>query len=149
ACTSKGTAAGELLRRYWHPVALSEEVKDLPLAIRALGEDLVLFRKPGGAAGLGHPRCCPRGTTLYYGKVEERGSPCCYDRWLCDVDGRCLEQPCEPGGGQRRDNYRQPWYPVEERYGLVFAYMGPLADKPPLPRYDVLENLGPEFRIVA
>jgi phenylpropionate dioxygenase-like ring-hydroxylating dioxygenase large terminal subunit len=34
---------------------------------------------------------------------------------------------------------RQPWYPVEERYGLIFAYMGPSAKKPVLPRYEALE----------
>jgi phenylpropionate dioxygenase-like ring-hydroxylating dioxygenase large terminal subunit len=148
-CTTRGTPAGELLRRYWHPVALSEEVKHLPVAIRALGEDLILFRKPDGQVGLVHPRCAHRGTTLLYGKVEKRGIRCCYHGWLFDVDGRCLEQPCEPGGGQKRENYRQPWYPAEERYGLIFAYMGPLPAKPALPRYDVLENLGDQFKLVA
>jgi phenylpropionate dioxygenase-like ring-hydroxylating dioxygenase large terminal subunit len=146
---AKGTPGGELLRRYWHPVALSSEVKDLPLPVRALGEDLILFRTPAGRVGLVHPRCAHRGTTLLYGKVEERGIRCCYHGWLFDTEGRCLEQPCEPQGGVKRENYRQPWYPVEERYGLVFAYMGPLARKPPLPRYDVLENLDDGFFLHA
>ncbi len=59
------------------------------------------------------------------------------------VDGRCLDQPCEPEGGKLRDNVRQPWYPLEERYGLVFAYLGPPDRKPLLPRIDVLDELGP------
>lgn len=145
----RGTRGGELLRRYWQPVALASEVGDLPLQIRALGEDLILFRTPAGRFGLMHPRCAHRGTSLLYGKVEERGIRCCYHGWLFDPEGRCLEQPCEPQGGLKRDHIRQPYYPVEERYGLVFAYMGPPDRKPALPRYDVLEDLGDSFKIVA
>ena len=139
----RGTPAGEMLRRYWHPVGLSTDAVPRPMAVRALGEDLILFRKPDGTPGLLHSRCAHRGTTLYYGRVEERGIRCCYHGWLFDTDGRCLEQPCEPSGGIIRDRIRQPWYPVQERYGLIFAYMGPPARKPVLPRYEILENLDP------
>ncbi len=137
----RGKPMGELLRRYWHPVGLSKDVGDVPIAVQALGEDLVLFRDRSGRPGLLHARCCHRGTTLYYGKVEDRGIRCCYHGWLFDPEGHCLEQPCEPDGGQFRDKARQPWYPVEERYGLVFAYMGPPDKKPVLPRYDCLETM--------
>ena len=136
-----GTPMGELLRRYWHPVGLASDAGATPRIVRALGEDLVLFRDGEGRAGLLYPRCAHRGTSLYYGKTEARGIRCCYHGWLYDVEGRCLEQPCEDGGGPRRDRIRQPWYPVEERYGLVFAYMGPPDRKPALPRYDCLEEL--------
>ena len=138
----RGTPMGELLRRYWHPVGLSSHATDTPREVRMLGEDLVLFRDGTGRAGLVWSRCCHRGTTLYYGKVEERGIRCCYHGWLYDVEGHCLDQPCEPDGGAKyRQRIRQPWYPVEERYGLVFAYMGPPEKKPLLPRYDALEEL--------
>ena len=138
----RGTPMGELLRRYWHPVGLSSHATDTPREVRMLGEDLVLFRDGAGRAGLVWSRCCHRGTTLYYGKVEERGIRCCYHGWLYDVEGHCLEQPCEPDGGvKHRERIRQPWYPVEERYGLVFAYMGPPEKKPVMPRYDALEEL--------
>ena len=99
--------------------------------------------------GLVEARCCHRGTTLYYGRVEERGIRCCYHGWLFDTQGRCLEQPCEPEGGLKRDRVRQPWYPVQERYGLIFAYMGPPEKKPVLPRYDCLEMLEPGELIEA
>jgi phenylpropionate dioxygenase-like ring-hydroxylating dioxygenase large terminal subunit len=137
-----GTPCGELLRRYWQPVSTSALLRDLPRKVRILGEDLVLFRDRAGRAGLLYPRCMHRGTSLYYGKVEERGIRCCYHGWLFDTEGRCLEQPCEPEGGRHRDSVRQPWYPVEERYGLIFAYLGPPSKKPVLPKYDNLENLG-------
>jgi nitrite reductase/ring-hydroxylating ferredoxin subunit len=136
-----GTPMGELLRRYWHPVGLAADASERPRKLRVLGEDLILFRDGLGRAGLVYPRCAHRGTTLYYGKIEERGIRCCYHGWLYDVQGHCLEQPCEEGGGARRDKVRQPWYPVEERYGLVFAYLGPPARKPLLPRYECLEEL--------
>ena len=137
-----GTPMGELLRRYWHPIALSESLRDLPKRVTILGEELVLFRDRQGLAGLLYPRCMHRGTSLYYGKVEDRGIRCCYHGWLFDVRGHCLEQPCEPRGGKDLDRVRQPWYPVEERYGFVFAYLGPAEKQPVLPRYDILENLG-------
>lgn len=138
-----------MLRRYWHPVALASEIGDLPLQVRALGEDLILFKTPAGQFGLVHDRCAHRGTSLFYGKVEQRGIRCCYHGWLFDTEGRCVEQPCEPGGGEHREKVRQPWYPVKELYGLIFAYMGPLALKPVLPRYDVLENVADDERLDA
>jgi len=136
-----GKPMGELLRRYWHPVGLVQHATSTPREVRALGEDLVLFRDGTGRPGLVQARCAHRGTTLYYGKVEQHGIRCCYHGWLFDVEGNCLEQPCEPGGGRLRDRVRQPWYPVQELYGLIFAYMGPPEKKPVLPRYQCLETL--------
>ncbi len=143
------TPCGELMRRYWQPVAVSEKVTNRPRYVRILGEDLIIFRDKKGRPGLLYPRCMHRGTTLFYGKVSEEGIACCYHGWLFDVEGRCLLQPCEPDGGRNRDAARQPWYPVEDRYGLVFAYMGPPEKKPVLPRYDILEELGPEEEVRA
>ncbi|MGH8258913.1 MAG: Rieske 2Fe-2S domain-containing protein [Steroidobacteraceae bacterium] len=137
-----GTPLGELMRRYWHPVGLSAKLKELPRKVRILGEDLILFRDRSGHAGLLYPRCMHRGTSLFYGRTEERGIRCCYHGWLFDVKGHCLDQPCEPEGGRHRDAARQPWYPVEERYGFVFAYLGRPEKKPALPRYDNLESIG-------
>ena len=140
----RGTPMGELLRRYWHPVGMAADAGATPRPVRILGEELILFRDGRGQAGLVYPRCCHRGTTLYYGKVEERGIRCCYHGWLFDVEGHCLEMPCEPNPtGAQCQRVRQPWYPVEERYGLVFAYLGPPAKKPLLPRYECLEVLQP------
>jgi nitrite reductase/ring-hydroxylating ferredoxin subunit len=136
-----GSPMGELLRRYWHPVGLAADASATPRRVRVLGEDLVLFRDAAGRPGLLYPRCAHRGTSLYYGRIENRGIRCCYHGWLYDVTGHCLEQPCEPNGGERRGNVRQPWYPLEERFGLIFAYLGPPQRKPALPRYDALEEL--------
>jgi nitrite reductase/ring-hydroxylating ferredoxin subunit len=141
---------GELLRRYWHPIGLTADATATPRKVRVLGEDLILFRDGNGRAGLLYPRCAHRGSSLYYGHVDEQGIRCCYHGWLFDVEGRCLEKPCEPDcGASSRERTRQPWYPVEERYGLVFAYLGPPSRKPVLPRYDILEEVGPGETIEA
>jgi nitrite reductase/ring-hydroxylating ferredoxin subunit len=144
-----GTPCGEFMRRYWQPAALSSEANATPRQVRLLGEDLILFRDGQGRAGLVHARCAHRGTTLYYGKVEERGIRCCYHGWLFDVEGNCLDQPCELEGGVHRDKARQPWYPVRERYGIVFAYMGPPAKQPVLPRFDILEDVPEGQELIA
>jgi nitrite reductase/ring-hydroxylating ferredoxin subunit len=143
-----GTPAGELLRRYWHPFARSADVSMLPVMVRILGEDLVAFRDLDGRIGLLEPRCCHRGASLYYGRVEANGLRCCYHGWLFATDGRCLDQPCEPDRGRNRDSHRQPWYPVREYNGLLFAYLGPADRQPALPRYDIFEDLGDDEEIV-
>lgn len=136
-----GTPMGELLRRYWHPIGLSEDASDLPRAVRALGEDLVLFRDRSGRTGLVHPRCTHRGASLLYARVDDCGIRCCYHGWAFDTEGRCTDQPCEHRNGPSRDTFRQPWYPTEERYGLVWAYLGPPDRKPLLQRYSTFEDL--------
>ena len=118
--------------------------------VRALGEDLVLFRDRSGRPGLVYPRCAHRGASLFYGRTEERGIRCCYHGWLFDVSGRCLDQPGRPDTGKPvPGNVRQPHYPVQERYGLIFAYMGPPERKPLLPRYNILESLQPGEHVEA
>lgn len=136
-----GTPMGELLRRYWHPIGMASDATDKPRNVRVLGEDLILFRDKSGRTGLVYPHCAHRGTSLYYGKVDADGIRCCYHGWHFDVQGNCLNQPCEPQGGRAREAKRQPWYPVLEQYGLIWAYMGPPERKPVLPRYECLETL--------
>ncbi len=143
-----GTPAGELLRRYWHPVIRSSEVTTVPMNLQILGEDLIIYRDGSGKVGLLEPRCCHRGTTLYFGQVEEVGIRCPYHGWLFDADGTCLDQPCEPDRGRNKASYRQPWYPVVEYNGLVFTYMGPAEYEPTFPRYAMFEDLSDDEEIV-
>src|SRR5437870_1291455 len=136
--TGPGTLCGELMRRYWQPVALSEELPlhSAPLPIKILGEDLVLFRDDQGRAGLLGFHCSHRGTDLSYGRVEDGGLRCLYHGWLYDIQGRCLEQPGEPDGG-KNNTMSHLAYPCKETAGLVFVYMGP--GEPPLfPGYEAL-----------
>jgi nitrite reductase/ring-hydroxylating ferredoxin subunit len=144
-----GTPAGELLRRYWQPVGLASDASTTPRKIKVLGEDLILFRTRKGVPGLVHPNCAHRGASLYYGKVEDEGIRCCYHGWLYGADGACLDQPCEPDGGRHRDRVRQPWYPLHEWAGLIFAYMGPPDRMPVFPRFSIFEDLEEGEELIA
>jgi phthalate 4,5-dioxygenase oxygenase subunit len=130
--TSKGTPAGELLRRYWQPVGLSGDVtpNGAPRATRILSENLVLYRDDRGRPGLLARKCAHRCADLSYGRVEDGGLRCIYHGWLYDVDGRCLEQPGEPATSTFKDKVRQVSYPCHETAGAIWAYFGP--GEPPL-----------------
>jgi phenylpropionate dioxygenase-like ring-hydroxylating dioxygenase large terminal subunit len=132
-----GTPCGAMLRHYWWPVTCSGYVGKRPMKIKLLGEEFVLFRKPDGQFGMLDLHCAHRGASLEFGRVEANGLRCCYHGWLYDEKGNCLDQMCEPGGGQHRGNYKQGAYPVIEKSGLVFAYIGP-GEPPAFPKWDVL-----------
>jgi len=137
-----GTPCGELMRRYWQPVCLSADLKDLPKPVKILGENLIAFRDGQGRAGLLFFRCSHRGSSLEYGRVEERGLRCCYHGWLYDVEGSILEMPLEPAPNPYLKQIQHPCYPVREFGGLMFAYMGPPERLPEFPLYDVWQRPG-------
>jgi len=131
------TPAGELIRRYWQPAALVDELNsNRPIkALRLLGEDLVLFRDEQGRYGLVGRSCPHRGTDLSFGRLENGGLRCAFHGWLFDVTGQCLETPAEPEGSSLCANIRQIAYPVVEKSGILFAYMGP-GEPPEFPHFD-------------
>lgn len=134
-----GTPAGEWFRRYWLAVGIGEELRDIPVGVKVLGEELVLFRDGKGQIGLVGLHCPHRGSSLEYGDIEERGIRCPYHGWLFDIAGNCLEQPAESQDSQFHKKVKHLSYPVRELGGLIFAYMGPDRDEPPpLPRYSPL-----------
>jgi nitrite reductase/ring-hydroxylating ferredoxin subunit len=135
-----GTPYGEVLRRYWQPVAVGSDATTTPKRLRILGEDLILFRTKSGTPGLLTPGCAHRGASLYFGGVEEDGIRCCYHGWKFDPQGRVLDQPCEPQGGLHKDRIRQPWYPLREYHGLLFAYLGAPDAVPAFRTFDVLDT---------
>jgi phenylpropionate dioxygenase-like ring-hydroxylating dioxygenase large terminal subunit len=135
-----GTPCGALMRRYWQPAALSEELPPggPPLPLRLLGEDLVLFRNEAGRPALLGLHCSHRGADLSYGRLEDGGLRCIYHGWLYDPAGHCLEQPGEPAGSTFHQRIAHRAYPCQEAGGLVLAYLGP--DEPPLiPAYEFLQ----------
>ncbi len=137
--TGPGTPGGELLRRYWQPVALSEELlPDAPLAVKILGEDLVLFQDEQGRPGLLGLYCSHRGANLSYGRVEDSGLRCLYHGWLYDIEGRCLDQPGEPAESKFKEKIHHKAYPCQEVGNLIFTYMGP-GEPPLLPAYEILK----------
>jgi len=132
-----GTPCGVLQRRYWQPVALSEELApERPLrAVRLLGQDLVLFRDEAGRLGLLDRDCPHRSADLAFGRLEDGGLRCAFHGWLFDAAGRCLETPAEPDGSRLHERVRQTSYAVREQNGVIWAYLG-AGEAPALPRLD-------------
>jgi 5,5'-dehydrodivanillate O-demethylase len=135
----RGTPCGELLRRYWHPVAaVAELTAEKPIrAVKILGEELVVYREKQGKYGLVGEHCPHRLASLAYGRVDDEGIRCPYHGWKFDGSGKCLEQPAEPADSTFKDRIKHVAYPVEHLGGLIYAYLGP-APAPLLPRWDVL-----------
>lgn len=129
--------AGALLRRYWQPAALVDELPaERPIRnVRLFGEDLVLFRDEAGSYGLIDRHCPHRGADLCFGRLEDGGLRCPFHGWLFGADGQCLEMPAEPADSNFHKKIRTTAYPCVERSGIIFTYMGP-GDPPALPDFD-------------
>lgn len=131
-----GTPMGELLRRYWYPVALASDLEEFPVTrVRLLGEDFALWRTPEGGYGIIQEHCPHRHASLVYGVVEPDGLRCGYHGWKFAPDGACLDQPAEPEQSRFTDKIEAFTGEAEEMGGLVFAYIGP-DPAPALPRYE-------------
>ncbi|MFQ6030325.1 MAG: Rieske 2Fe-2S domain-containing protein [Dehalococcoidia bacterium] len=145
-----GTAMGELMRQYWIPAFMSSELdtpEGAPLRVRLLGENLIAFRTASGKIGLLSHSCPHRGASLFYGRNEEEGLRCVYHGWKFGVDGQCLDMPTEPPENNFKDKVQARAYPCRERNGIVWAYMGPRAEPPPLP--DIEPNMIPEEQVTT
>ncbi|CAL8478441.1 protein of unknown function (plasmid) [Caballeronia sp. S22] len=127
----KGTPAGQLLRRYWQPVALVEELPaERPVkAVRLMGQDFVVFKDEQGRYGMLDRDCPHRGADLAAGRLEGGGLRCAFHGWLFDASGRCLSTPGEPVGSTLCNKVRQSAYPIIEKAGVLFGYIG--KDEPP------------------
>lgn len=133
----QGTPMGELMRRYWQPVAPADQLLANPVRkVRILGEDLVLFRDRSGGLGLIGDRCAHRRVNLEFGIPEDCGLRCPYHGWLYDRSGQCIETPLEPTKSRFREHIKLPGYPVQEFAGLIWAYLGP-EPAPLLPPWDL------------
>jgi phthalate 4,5-dioxygenase len=131
-----GTPMGNLMRQYWLPAIRSDELPGpdcAPLRVRLLGENLIGFRASSGEVGLIQNNCPHRGASLFFGRNEEEGLRCVYHGWKFSVDGSCLDMPNEPAESDFRSKVRAVAYPTRERNGIIWAYLGPRSELPPLP----------------
>jgi phthalate 4,5-dioxygenase oxygenase subunit len=137
--TNRGTPMGELFRRFWLPVALSEELPgpdSVPLRVKVLGEDLIAFRDTDGRVGLVDAYCPHRGAPMFFGRNEENGLRCVYHGWKFDADGECVDLPNAPEGDTFRHKIHIKSYPCEDKGDLIWAYMGPAEKKPAFPDFE-------------
>ena len=139
ARTGPGTPMGDLMRRYWMPALLSEEIPAAdspPVQVRLLGEELVAFRDSKGRIGLLDEHCAHRGASLFYGRNEGCGLRCIYHGWKYDVDGNVLDTPAEPPDSDFKTKVHQTAYPTREAAGVIYAYLGPRDKIPLFPNYE-------------
>jgi len=150
ACrTGADTPGGRLFRQYWQPIAMATDfpADGAPLPVKALGEELVLFKDEKGQMGLLGLHCPHRGGDLSYGRIEDGGLRCIYHGWLFDLNGKCLQQPAEPPGRDFCHKIKHTAYPVRELGGMIFAYMGE-GEPPALPEWECL-TAAPEHRFMV
>jgi phenylpropionate dioxygenase-like ring-hydroxylating dioxygenase large terminal subunit len=137
--TGPATAMGQLFRRYWLPALLAEELPENdcpPVRVKLLSERLVAFRDSRGRYGLIDEFCPHRGVSLWFGRNEECGLRCPYHGWKFDFTGQCLEVPSEPEESGFAKKIKLTSYPLVERGGILWAYMGPTDQTPPLPEWE-------------
>src|SRR6266851_6898332 len=131
-----GTPIGNLMCQYWLPAMLSSELPHAdsdPVRVLLLNEQLIAFRDSNGKIGLLANNCPHRGASLFFGRTEEAGLRCVYHGWKFDVGGNCIDMPNEPAESDFRTKVKAVAYPGQERGGIVWTYMGPRTEPPPLP----------------
>ena len=143
-----GTDVGEVMRNYWQPAALSDELSgNRPVVpVTLLGEKLVLFRDDEGNLGLIDRHCPHRGADLCHGRLEDNGLRCPFHGWHFDRNGQCVEQPGEPESSQMHKQIKTTSYPVVEKNGIIFAYLG-VGAEPDFPNFDCFR--APESHVFA
>jgi phenylpropionate dioxygenase-like ring-hydroxylating dioxygenase large terminal subunit len=137
--TGPGTPIGELFRRYWLPALLVEELPEAdcpPVRVKLLSERLIAFRDSSNRFGLVDEFCAHRGVSLWFGRNEEDGLRCSYHGWKYDVNGQCVEIPSESSNPKLCQRMKLKSYPLVERGGVLWTYMGPPELKPPLPEHE-------------
>ncbi len=149
--TGPGTPMGDLFRCYWTPALLAEQLPhndSPPVRVKLLSERLVAFRDSQGRYGLIDEFCPHRGVSLWFGRNEECGLRCPYHGWKFDFTGQCIEVPSEPEESGFAKKIKLKSYPLIERGGVLWTYMGPPDHTPPLPEWE-FAMVKPEQRFVS
>jgi phthalate 4,5-dioxygenase oxygenase subunit len=142
---------GQMMRRYWVPACLSEEVAEpdcTPVRTTILGERLVVFRDTAGTLAVIDERCPHRLASLALGRNEEGGIRCIYHGWKFNASGACVDMPTEPGAFGFRDRMKLASYPTYEAGGMVWTYLGPVDQQPPFPEYDWMKLPRNQFAVM-
>jgi len=146
-----GTTMGKLMRRYWIPFLLSEELPTpdcAPVRVTLLSEELIAFKDTDGKLGLIDRYCAHRGTSLWFGRNEESGLRCPYHGWKFNVNGDCIDLPSEPPGSDLCKQMKLKSYPCFEKGGVIWTYMGPPDKQPDKPDFEWM-SLASENRYIA
>jgi phenylpropionate dioxygenase-like ring-hydroxylating dioxygenase large terminal subunit len=132
---------------FWYPVAQCHELtNEAPLRVRILSLDFVAFRDSEGNAHVLSDTCIHRGGALGAGKIVGDCVQCPYHGWQYDADGKCTVIPSLGDGDKPPARAKVDSYPVQEKYGIVFAFLGdlPEAERPPI--WDIPEYEADDWR---
>ncbi len=149
--TGPGTPAGRLFRSYWLPALLASELPENdcpPVRVKLLSERMVAFRDSQGRLGLIDEFCAHRGVSLWFGRNEQDGLRCPYHGWKYDHTGQCIEVPSEPVESGFCNKIKLKSYPLVERGGVLWTYMGPSEKQPALPEWE-FALVPPEHRFMS
>jgi len=137
--TGPETPMGRMFRSYWIPALLAEELPENdcpPVRVKLLSERLIAFRDTNGQLGLIDEFCAHRGVSLWFGRNEDCGLRCPYHGWKYDVSGQCIDVPSEPEESGFARKVKLKSYPLIDRGGVLWTYMGPAEKQPPLPEWE-------------
>lgn len=147
--TGPGTPMGEVFRCYWLPALLATELPEAdspPVRLQLLSEKMVAFRDSEGRLGLIEEFCAHRRVSLWFGRNEDNGLRCPYHGWKYDVTGQCIDVPSEEEAFCKKIKLQS--YPLVEKGGVLWAYMGDPEKQPPLPEWE-FATVAPERRYVS
>jgi phthalate 4,5-dioxygenase oxygenase subunit len=149
--TGAGTPMGDLFRRYWIPALMSSELPEAdcpPVRVKLLSERMIAFRDTASKLGLTDEFCAHRGVSLWFGRNEENGLRCAYHGWKYDNTGQCVDVPSEPVESGYCKKIKLKSYPLVERGGILWTYMGPPELQPELPEFE-FAMVTPERRFIS
>ncbi len=132
----------------WHAAAKSDEVKETPVHVRVLGQDFVLFRNQSGEAHCLSNVCVHRGGSLAHGKVKGDCVECPYHGWQFNGGGACTRIPSMGPDAKIPSRAKVDSYPVDERYGLIFCFLGEAPEAERTPILDIPEWDHDDWRTV-
>ncbi len=149
--TGPGTPMGDLFRRYWLPALMASELPEAdcpPVRVQLLSERMIAFRDTSGKLGLTDEFCAHRGVSLWFGRNEENGLRCPYHGWKYDTTGQCVDVPSEPEESGYCKKIKLKAYPLIERGGILWTYMGPPELQPALPEFE-FATVSPKRRFIS
>jgi phenylpropionate dioxygenase-like ring-hydroxylating dioxygenase large terminal subunit len=120
-------------------MAMTEELSDEPLLVRCMGLDFVIFRDTEGRANCLSNTCIHRGGSLAHGKMRGSNIACPYHGWQFDGAGQCHKIPSLGADAKIPARASVDAYPVQESWGMIFAFLGDLPEEERPPVLEVAE----------
>jgi phenylpropionate dioxygenase-like ring-hydroxylating dioxygenase large terminal subunit len=137
-----------MFKNFWYALAFSDEITAKPTRHRILAQDLVLWRSPDGSVNALSDLCVHRGGRLSDGYVKDDNIVCPYHGWGYGTDGACAVIPANAPDRPVSKRARVDSYPVDERHGWIWVFMGDLPEEERVPIPDLSFMDDPSYRAI-